>query len=187
VELSELVIIGDGNHASNYPKSSEMVAAGIPFIRGVNLVDLKVSKSEIKFITPEKHKQLKKGHLKTGDVLFENRGDIGKLGLVGEDFNNANLNSQLAWLRPKDRIISLYLLYVLGSDLMQGVIKNSQQGATLKQFTIKQLKELKIPLLPLEIQKQLVAGIEGQEKIIEANKKLVGIMEQKITEVLSEI
>jgi hypothetical protein len=29
--------------------------------------------------------------------------------------------------------------------------------------------------------------MEEQEKIIEANKKLIGIMEQKITEVLSEI
>jgi len=29
--------------------------------------------------------------------------------------------------------------------------------------------------------------MEEQEKIIEANKKLIGIMEQKITAVLSEI
>jgi len=29
--------------------------------------------------------------------------------------------------------------------------------------------------------------MEEQEKIIEANKKLIGIMEQKITEVLNEI
>jgi len=29
--------------------------------------------------------------------------------------------------------------------------------------------------------------MEEQEKIIEANKKLIGIMEQKIAEVLSEI
>ena len=46
---------------------------------------------------------------------------------------------------------------------------------------------VKIPLLSLETQKQLVAEIEEQEKIIEANKKLIGIMEQKITGVLSEI
>ena len=46
---------------------------------------------------------------------------------------------------------------------------------------------VKIPLPSLEIQKHLVAGMEEQEKIIEANKKLIGIMEQKITEVLSEI
>ncbi|NCO84982.1 hypothetical protein GW868_02105 [archaeon] len=46
---------------------------------------------------------------------------------------------------------------------------------------------VKIPLLSLEIQKYFIAGIEEQEKIIEANKKLVGIMEQKIAEVLREI
>ncbi|HQA04315.1 MAG TPA: hypothetical protein PKZ17_06245 [Thermodesulfovibrio thiophilus] len=39
----------------------------------------------------------------------------------------------------------------------------------------------------IEVQKQLVAEMEEQEKIIEANKKLIGIMEQKISEVLSEI
>jgi len=39
----------------------------------------------------------------------------------------------------------------------------------------------------IEVQKQLVAEMEEQEKIIEANKKLIEIMEQKITEVLSEI
>ena len=46
---------------------------------------------------------------------------------------------------------------------------------------------MKIALLPLETQKQLVAEMEEQEKIIEANKKLVGIMEQKIADVLAEI
>jgi len=51
----------------------------------------------------------------------------------------------------------------------------------------KQIEEIKIPLPPIEVQKHLVAGMEEQEKIIEGNKKLVGIMEQKIAEVLSEI
>jgi len=49
------------------------------------------------------------------------------------------------------------------------------------------LRKIKIPLPSLETQKQLVAEMEEQEKIIEANKKLVGIMEQKISDVLSEI
>ena len=49
------------------------------------------------------------------------------------------------------------------------------------------VKKLKIPLPSLEIQKQLVAEMEEQEKIIEANKKLIGIMERKIADVLSEL
>ena len=49
------------------------------------------------------------------------------------------------------------------------------------------VKKYKIPLPPLEVQRQLVAEMEEQEKIIEANKKLIGIMEQKIAEVLNDI
>ena len=33
----------------------------------------------MRFLSPQKHAQLKKGHLKTGDILITNRGEIGKL------------------------------------------------------------------------------------------------------------
>jgi len=58
---------------------------------------------------------------------------------------------------------------------------------THKRYWISEYSKIKIPLPPLEVQKQLVAEMEEQEKIIEANKKLIGIMEQKIAKVLSEI
>ncbi len=45
----------------------------------------------------------------------------------------------------------------------------------------------KIPLPNFETQKKLVAEIEEQEKIIEVNKKLITMMEQKIADVLNEI
>ncbi|MBU4375163.1 N-6 DNA methylase [Patescibacteria group bacterium] len=45
----------------------------------------------------------------------------------------------------------------------------------------------KIFLPSLKIQKQIVAKIEAEQEIIEQSKKLIGIMEQKITNVLSEI
>ena len=56
-----------------------------------------------------------------------------------------------------------------------------------KRYWIAEYSKIKIPLPPLEVQKQLVAEMEEQEKVIEANKKLVGIMEQKITGVLREM
>ncbi|MCG2808990.1 MAG: restriction endonuclease subunit S, partial [Candidatus Portnoybacteria bacterium] len=81
-------------------------------------------------------------------------------------------------LQPNDKIISKFLYFIL----LSAEIKNLGYSRHFKE-----LVRVKIPLLPLETQKQLVAEMEEQEKIIEANKKLVGIMEQKITEVLSEI
>ena len=46
---------------------------------------------------------------------------------------------------------------------------------------------MKIPLPPLEIQKQLVAEAEKEEEIITANRRLIEIMEEKINQVMFTI
>lgn len=186
VELGEVCEVGDGNHSSNYPKANEMVGEGVPFIRGVNLIDGTVSNENIKYITKEKHEKLKKGHLKENDVLFTNRGEIGKTAIIPKEFHGANLNSQIAWLRSKSLELNpKYLFNILNSKIIQDSI--SSEGATLKQFTIKSLKTLQIPLPPLEVQEQIVAEIGQYQKVINANKELIDKMEKKIETKIGEV
>lgn len=188
VKLGEITKIGDGNHSSNYPKSSEMVDSGIPFIRGMNLLDEKVCDQDMKFITQEKHLQLKKGHLRTGDVLFTNRGEIGKLAIIDEKYNNANLNSQIAWIRADEtKVLSKYLLLALGGASLRKQIRNTKQGATLQQFTIKQLTSFELPLPPLEIQREYVEQHSKEERVKVCNQELITLMEKKIAEIISGI
>ncbi len=117
--MNKVCIIGDGNHSSKYPKNSEMVPFGVPFLRSTNIQDGKISLSDVLYISPEKHRELKKGHLKTGDVLFTNRGEIGKLAIIGDDLDGANLNSQIAWLRSSAEILPQYLFFYLQSGKMK--------------------------------------------------------------------
>ncbi len=49
------------------------------------------------------------------------------------------------------------------------------------------LKLIKIPLPPLEIQKQIVSQIEEEQKLVDSNKKLIEIFEKKIKDKISEI
>ncbi len=154
--LEEIAEIGDGNHSGKYPKSSEMVTQGIPFIRGTNLIDGKVSPDDMRFISPEKHVLLKKGHLKTGDILFTNRGQIGKMAIVDERFNDSNLNSQVAWFRCNERINNRYLYYYLDSPFVQKFITSNTNGTALQQLTIRQIRKFEIPFPSLSEQKQIV-------------------------------
>lgn len=158
-EIRTVCIIGDGNHSSNYPKASEMLPAGIPFIRAANLQYGKLDIADMRYISPDKHMKLKKGHLKSGDVLFSNRGEIGKLAIVPDEFDNSNLNSQLAWLRPKKEILPEYLFSLLASDVYQTGFRRSQQGAALQQFTIKQLSAIKVPIPPLSLQQEFAQRV----------------------------
>ena len=159
--IEDLCTIGDGNHSSKYPKKSEMAPSGVPFIRGTNLVGGKISSSDILFISPEKHQDLKKGHLKTGDVLFTNRGEIGKVAIVDEAFNNANLNSQIAWLRCGENLLPEYLFFFLQSGQAKQHFSQTKSGAALQQFTIKMLKAVEILSPSFPEQKRIVITLNA--------------------------
>ena len=87
--------------------------------------------------------------------------------------------------KNENKLLTKFIFHFVKSR--QREVYKLQKGMGQPHVYGKELAKIKIPLPSLEIQKHLVAGMEEQEKIIEANKKLVGIMEQKITEVLSEI
>ena len=93
--LKDIVYISDGNYSSKYPRNDEFVTKGIPFIRANNLVDNTVVDYDMLFISQEKHKELKKGHLKTNDVLLTTRGNIGRVSIVPDKYNDANINAQI--------------------------------------------------------------------------------------------
>jgi type I restriction enzyme S subunit len=161
LKLEDVCQIGDGNHSSNYPKASEMVEKGVPFLRAGNIQGGTVSSEDLKFITPEKHLILKKGHLKEGDVLITNRGEIGKTAVVPKIFEGANLNSQIAWLRPDDRLLSQFLFYALSAPDAKASFKSQQSGTALQQLTIRQIKNLHISYPPLAEQQRIVAKLDA--------------------------
>ena len=175
--LDEVCVIGDGNHSSNYPRKEELVEVGVPFIRATNMVQGRVSGEDMRFLSPEKHAQLKKGHLKSGDILITNRGEIGKTAIVDLEYDNANLNSQIAWLRCRDGMCNRFLFLVLNSSEIQQYFESSKSGAALQQFTIKQLKALKVPMPPIHQQALIVDEVEA---LSQETQRLESIYRQKL-------
>ena len=60
-------------------------------------------------------------------------------------------------------------------------------SAGQRRLNIDFLRKYKIPLPLIETQKRLVADLEKEQEIVNANKQLIEIYEQKIANVLSEI
>ncbi len=127
------------------------------------------------------------------DYLFDE-----KLVLVGEDGakwgegeNTAFIAEGKYWVnnhahvfRPnRTKVLDEFIVGVLNAmDLSEYIT-----GVTVPKLNQKKLREIKIPLPPLEIQKQLVAEAEKEEEIIASNRRLIELMEEKISTVLEEI
>ena len=175
MKIKELpIMVSDGNYSAKYPKSSEFVESGIPFIRANNIKDNKVIWNDIIYISKEKHSTLLKGHLKKNDVLFTVRGILGHVGIVGEDFENANINAQIALLRADDKYINpKYLMYSLNTNDVKSQIERNQTGTTLKQLPISRLKELVIVMREKSKQDKIVKCLDKSYELIINRKEQI--------------
>jgi type I restriction enzyme S subunit len=165
--IGELPIhIADGNYSSKYPSASEFVDSGIPFIRANNLKNLTLVNDDVRYITEKKHIELAKGHLKFRDVVIVTRGEIGKVGLVPKEFDDANMNAQLVLLRPNSSMLMPeYLCHFFNNNYTKTYVKNFETGVALKQLPIGNLKKIKICIPPIALQNKfanIVKTIESQ-------------------------
>ena len=133
---------------------------------------------------------LRKGKLHKNDVVLTTRGTIGNSALNDNsvEYDQIRLNSGMVILRPNiKKIDPSFLWNVVRSKSVQDQFLKIKSGSAQPQLPIRNLITIEFPLPPLEVQKQIVAKIEEEQKIVEANKKLIGIMEQKIAAVLNGI
>ena len=179
--IGELPIhIADGNYSSKYPSSSEFVDSGIPFIRANNLKNLTLVNDDVRYITERKHIELAKGHLKFRDVVIVTRGEIGKVGLVPMEFDDANMNAQLVLLRPNSSmLLPEYLCHFFNNNYTKSYVKNFETGVALKQLPIGNLKKVQICLPPITLQHEfvkIVKKIESQIEFLNVQKSTINSM-----------
>ncbi|MBI2046029.1 MAG: N-6 DNA methylase [Parcubacteria group bacterium] len=187
----EVVEIIDGDRGENYPPKSEFKTSGYcVFLNTKNVTQNGFVFDEIDFISKERDEKLRKGKLHKNDVVLTTRGTIGNSALNDKSvkYNQIRLNSGMVVLRPNiKRIDPSFLWNVVRSKSVQDQFLKIKSGSAQPQLPIRNLVTIEFPLPLLEAQKQIVAKIEEEQRIIEANKKMIEIMEQKISAVLSEV
>ncbi len=179
--IRDFCYISDGNYSSKYPRSDEFVSVGIPFIRANNLVNGTVVPDDMYYISPDKHAELRKGHLQEGDVLITTRGNIGQTAIVPEKFHDANINAQIVLLRV-DRNIAIpqYLAYALHSESVEDQIRRSTTGTALKQLPVGKLENIKVKIHPYSEQQRIVTVMHQVDELIYARRKQLAKLDQLV-------
>ena len=161
---------------------------GILFIRSQNILKGKCDFSDAVYISPETHSNMKRSQVKKSDVFLNITGaSIGRSALMAEDIE-ANVNQHVAIIRLNtEKFSPLFLVLLLNSDNFQKQINDIQSGASRQALNYEQIRKLNVPLPPLDVQKEIVARIEEEQKLVDANKKLIELFEGKIKEKIAEV
>ena len=163
----------DGNYGEAYPKETDLTSStqGVPFLRGSDLDNGKLTLTNARYITQSKHNELISGHLIEDDIVIAVRGSLGSLGYVGPDNKGWNINSQLAIIRTrKIELIGNYLIQFLLSNRGNKEISSHITGTALKQLPIKQLKNIKVPIPKIEEQSAIGSLFRTLDDLLDSYK-----------------
>ncbi len=137
--------ISDGNYSGKYPKPHEFIKKGVPFIRGVDFENKTINPRNLIFISETKHNELKKGHLKKGDVLITTRGaSIGKFAYVTDEFVSKNINSQLIRINGKSLYSNFYLGCMISTNTFTNLFESYSTGSAQPQLPVKNFTEIDV-------------------------------------------
>lgn len=180
-ELSEVTTkITDGAHFT-----PTYVDAGVPFLRVTDITESNASK---KFIPQEEHGELtKRCRPERGDVLYSKNGTIGIAKLVDWDWEFSIFVS-LCLVKPKKELLDAhYLTCFLNSDMAYSQATARSKSGTVTNLHLVDIKTIKIPLPPLATQQAIVAEIEAEQALVNANKDLIERFEAKIKAAINRV
>lgn len=127
---------------------------GIPYIRTGDIDDGEIQIAKLRHTDPDIAARFERSKLSAGDIVMSIRATVGTTALVSTSLEGANLTQGTARLSPSDIATGPYLLNFLRSDLAQRWIQSQVKGVTFREITLGRLRQLPVPLPPLEIQEE---------------------------------
>ncbi len=135
---------------------------------------------------PKRFVKDEKKYLQNGDVLISTANSLNLLGrttFVTQLKYKTSFGAFMTLVRPKNEmVLPLYLLHCLKTEQAKKYYElNANTTTNISNLTFESLNAFEIPLPPIEIQQQIVAEIEGCQKIIDGAKQVVNNYKPTIT------
>lgn len=141
--LKELELIADEVTVGYVgPMASEYVEDGVPFLRSLNVEPFRININEIKYVTPEFHRQIKKSALRPGDVAIVRTGKPGTCAVIPDWLPDANC-SDLVIVRCGEEIRPRFLCYWVNSVAAHHISSHTV-GAVQQHFNVGAAKKMKV-------------------------------------------
>jgi type I restriction enzyme S subunit len=161
--------IVDGPFGSDL-KASEYKNEGIPIVRLQNIDRNEFIKKNIKFITKQKANALNRHNFVKGDIIITKLGaPLGKACLVPNNIEYGILVADVVRLRVSEKNISKkYVLHAINSNIGAKQFEEKTKGTTRPRVNLNHIRELVIPIPPLNEQFRIVGKVEELFSFLDA-------------------
>lgn len=144
------------------PTRDILVDEGIKYLQSLHIKGGRILFSTPYFVKDEWSRAHQKSILAVGDVLIVQTGDIGQVAVVTDDFAGCNCHALIIVSPMRDVVGGEWLSLVLNSNFGFHSLLSIQTGALHPHLNCGNVKELCVPIPPLDEQRQLAEYIKAE-------------------------
>ncbi len=129
------------------------------YIRVSDMKNGSVSDADIHYVPEDVYPQIKNYTISKDDVYITVAGTIGRVGIIPEEFDNANLTENA------DKLViyqlnKRYIMYLMDSSIIQKQITDATTKVGQPKLAIKRIEDMLIPLPPLAEQERIADKVD---------------------------
>ncbi|WP_347332724.1 restriction endonuclease subunit S [Marinimicrobium locisalis] len=121
------------------------VENGIPYIRTGDMKGDELQKEGLLCTSEKIARNFKRSEVRAGEIVFAIRATIGKVLMVPQELDGANLTQGTARISPADFMDNKFLFWCLKSESVRNQLSEVQKGTTFQEITLGQLRKLQVP------------------------------------------
>jgi len=145
--------------------------SGIPFLRSECVTSNGLNLKGAMFISPEANAHMNRSEIRSGDLLITITGNVGRVILLDNVFKNGNINQHIARIRISSNNVEKAFIYqYLSQDKYRMNYYKITTGQAYPQISLKQVRDSKFPLPPIEEQKQIAEILSTADEKLETLK-----------------
>lgn len=152
-----------------------------------NVTNNGLSFKDINYISFEDHQKIyKRSNVSKGDILISMIGANRGMSCLVENEKEFSIKND-GLIKPSYKFVTKYILNYLKSEAAQDFISSMSKGGAQEFVNLTSLRSFSIPLPPLAEQEAIVAQIEKEQTLVNANKELITIYQQKIKDEIGKL
>jgi len=166
-------------------KYVKYVEKGVPYLRVQNIKEFEIDLTDVKYISEESHKKLKRSQLKPDDIVLTITGRVGTAAVVPKNLGECNASQEIVRIRLQDKTINPhYIAAYLNSKFGALLLERWQSGGSRPRTLIRNIRNIEVPIFSTTIQNKIVTIIQDAIKVKKEKEKQVKNLREVITNIL---
>lgn len=157
---------------------SDYSSAGIPVVMPKDIIEGRIATDSVARVSSEHVERLSRHKLRSGDIVYGRRGDIGRQALIRQEQEGWICGTGCLRLSFGESVLNpLFLHYYLRQDDVVSWITNQAVGATMPNLNTGILRTVRVRFPPLPVQRRIAGILSAHDELMENSQRRIRILE----------